>query len=115
THSCPTISSSDLTLYEGEEDHQHVFYTGEVPNQQVHTLIDYLMSHYGKNIYLIGNDYIYPKETNDQVREYVRKKGGNIVQETYVPFGHKEFYQTVQDIILQKPDAIFSTLVGQSV
>lgn len=103
------------TLYEGEEDHQHVFYTGEVPNQQVHTLIDYLMSHYGKNIYLIGNDYIYPKETNDQVREYVRKKGGNIVQETYVPFGHKEFYQTVQDIILQKPDAIFSTLVGQSV
>src|SRR5699024_9409206 len=55
------------TLYEGQEDHPNVFYTGEVPNQQVHTLIDYLMSQYGKRIYLIGNDYIYPRETNSQV------------------------------------------------
>ena len=103
------------TLYEGQEDHPNVFYTGEVPNQQVHTLIDYLMSHYGKRIYLIGNDYIYPRETNAQVKSYVADKKGEIIAEEYVPFGHKEFHRIIQDIILQKPDAIFSTLVGQSV
>src|SRR5699024_5897249 len=103
------------TLYEGQENHPNVFYTGEVPNQQVHTLIDYLMAHYGKNIYLIGNDYIYPQETNAQVKRYVARKGGNILGETYVPFGHKDFHAIMQDIIVKKPDAIFSTLVGQSV
>lgn len=103
------------TLYEGQENHPNVFYTGEVPNQQVHTLIDYLMAHYGKNIYLIGNDYIYPQETNAQVKRYVARKAGNILGETYVPFGNKDFHAIVQDIIVKKPDAIFSTLVGQSV
>lgn len=103
------------TLYEGQEDHPNVFYTGEVPNQQVHTLVDYLMNQYGKRIYLIGNDYIYPRETNAQVKAYIEKKGGEIVEEKYVPFGHKEFHQTTQDIILNRPDAVFSTLVGQSV
>lgn len=103
------------TLYEGQENHPNVLYTGEVPNQQVHTLIDYLMDQYGKRIYLIGNDYIYPQATNSQVKAYVDEKGGEIVEEKYVPFGHREFHQTIQDIILTKPDAIFSTLVGQSV
>lgn len=103
------------TLYEGEENHPNVFYTGEVPNQQVHTLIDYLMSHYGKRIYLIGNDYIYPRETHAQVKSYVKGKSGESIEEKYVPFGHREFHHVIQDIILKKPDAIFSTLVGQSV
>lgn len=103
------------TLYEGQEDHPHVFYTGEVPNQQVYTLVDYLMSQYGKRIYLLGNDYIYPHETNNQVKTYVQQKGGEVIEEKYVPFGHQDFHHTIQDIILQKPDAVFSTLVGQSV
>lgn len=103
------------TLYEGQEKHPHVFYTGEIPNQQVHTLIDYLMMQYGKRIYLIGNDYIYPRKTHEQVKAYVNENGGEIIEETYVPFGNLEFHQTMQDIILKKPDAIFSTLVGQSV
>src|SRR5690625_1015351 len=103
------------TLYEGQEDHPNVFYTGEVPNQQVHTLIDYLMNQYGKRIYLIGNDYVYQRETNAQVKAYVKEKGGEIIEEKYVPFGNREFHQTTQDIILKKPDAVFSTLVGQSV
>lgn len=103
------------TLYEGQEDHPNVFYTGEVPNQQVHTLLDYLMDSYGKRIYLVGNDYIYPRETNAQVKTYAMEKEGEIVQEQYVPFGHREFHNVIQDIILKKPDVIFSTLVGQSV
>ncbi len=103
------------TLYEGQENHPNVFYTGEVPNQQVHTLIDYLMNQYGTRIYLIGNDYIYPRETNAQVKAYINEKRGEIAGEKYVPFGYQEFHEPIQDIILTNPDAIFSTLVGQSV
>lgn len=103
------------TLYEGQEDHPNVFYTGEVPNQQVHILIDYFMHHYGKRIYLIGNDYIYPRETNEQVKTYTSGKNGEVIEERYVPFGNQEFHEVIQDIILKNPDVIFSTLVGKSV
>ncbi|RST74313.1 sigma-54-dependent Fis family transcriptional regulator [Siminovitchia acidinfaciens] len=103
------------TLYEGQEDHPNVFYTGEVPNQQVHVLIDYFMRHYGKRIYLIGNDYIYPRKTNEQVKAYATAKNGEVTTERYVPFGHQDFHEVIQDIILKKPDVVFSTLVGKSV
>lgn len=103
------------TLYEGMEDHPNIFYTGELPNQQVNTLIDYSLDTYGKTYYFIGNDYIYPKESNKQARAYIESKGGRVINEAYLPFGHKEFSQIAQDIILKKPDVIFSNLVGQSV
>lgn len=103
------------TLYEGQEDHPNVFYTGEVPNQQVHVLIDYFMRHYGKRIYLIGNDYIYPRKTNEEVKAYATGKNGEVAAERYVPFGHQDFHEVIQDIILKKPDVVFSTLVGKSV
>ncbi|MFS0813497.1 transporter substrate-binding protein [Peribacillus phoenicis] len=103
------------TLYEGRECHPNVFYTGEVPNQQVHTLLDYLTSHYGKRVYCIGTDYIYPRETNKQVQTYLKELDGAVIGERYVPFGQQKFYDILEDIIFKKPDAIFSTLVGKSI
>ena len=103
------------TLYEGMECHPNVFYTGEVPNQQVHVLIDYLTQQFGRKIYCIGTDYIYPRETNVQVMKYIKEKEGIVVGERYVPFGHKNFFEIIQDVLVKKPDGIFLTLVGSSV
>lgn len=103
------------TLYEGVEAHPHVFYTGEVPNQQVLTLLHYMTAHYGKNVYLIGTDYIYPHFTNRQVYEYLNHLGGKVVGENYVSFGQARFDEIIQEILDKKPDAVFSTLVGENV
>ncbi|GIO09251.1 hypothetical protein J31TS6_52790 [Brevibacillus reuszeri] len=103
------------TLYEGQECHPNVIYTGELPNQQVHTLLDYLTCHYGKRVYCIGTDYIYPRETNQQVQSFLRDRNGAVVKEHYVPFGHQHFQDVWSDILSQEPDAIFSTLVGKSI
>jgi sigma-54 dependent transcriptional regulator, acetoin dehydrogenase operon transcriptional activator AcoR len=103
------------TLYEGQECHPHVFYTGEVPNQQVHTLLNYLTHQYGKKVYCIGTDYLYPRETNRQVETYLKKINGTVVGEHYVPFGYQHFYHVLEDIISKQPDVIFSTLVGESI
>jgi transcriptional regulator with PAS, ATPase and Fis domain len=103
------------TLYEGRECHANVFYTGEVPNQQVHTLLDFIIHYYGKRIYCLGSDYVYPRETHQQVKIYLEEKKGAIVDERYVPLGHKQFHDILKDIINKKPDAIFSTLVGESI
>lgn len=101
-------------LYEGHETHKHVLYTGEVPNQQVYTTLKFMTEHFGPNIYLIGNDYIYPRETNKQVAKYLKELKGKVVGERYVPFGYSSFIEEFQTITSQKPDAIFSTLVGES-
>ncbi len=103
------------TLYEGRECHPNVFYTGEVPNQQIHTLLNYLTHRFGKRIYCVGTDYIYPRETNQQVKTYLNERNGSVIGEQYVPFGHQNFYDILEDIMLKQPDAIFLTLVGQSI
>lgn len=102
------------TLYEGKECHPNVFYSGEVPNQQVHTLLHYLTSHYGKRIYCIGSDYIYSRETVRQVKTYLKENNGELIGEKYVPFGYQKFDSILEEVILKQPDAIFSTIVGQS-
>ncbi|SFE82205.1 transporter substrate-binding protein [Alteribacillus iranensis] len=102
-------------LYEGQECHPNVFYTGEVPNQQVHTLLEYGAQHYGKRVYAIGTDYVYPRETNQQVKLFLKGKEHSLVGERYVPFGFTSFYEIFQEIVEKKPDIIFSTLVGKSV
>ncbi len=101
-------------LYEGHETHKHVLYTGEVPNQQVYTTLKFITEHFGPNVYLIGNDYIYPRETNKQVAKYLKELKGKVVGERYVPFGYSSFIEEFQTITSQKPDAIFSTLVGEN-
>jgi transcriptional regulator with PAS, ATPase and Fis domain/ABC-type branched-subunit amino acid transport system substrate-binding protein len=101
-------------LYEGHETHPHVFYTGEVPNQQVDTMMKFIIENVGPNIYLIGNDYIYPKETNKQVRKYIKSLNGKVAGERYYSFGHAQFEEEFQAIINSKADAIFSTIVGDS-
>ncbi|MFB4165116.1 transporter substrate-binding protein [Alteribacillus sp. JSM 102045] len=102
-------------LYEGHETHPNLFYTGEVPNQQVYTLLKYIKKYFGPKIYLIGNEYIYPHATNQEVKKYWDYLGGEIVGDTYVPFGHTHYTDIFQDIQKKSADTIFSTLVGESV
>ncbi|OMP68042.1 transporter substrate-binding protein [Domibacillus epiphyticus] len=101
-------------LYEGNETHPHVFYTGEVPNQQVDTMMKFIVENFGPNIYLIGNDYIYPQETNKQAKKYIKSLNGKVAGERYVPFGYSQFAEEYQKINASKADAIFSTIVGDS-
>jgi sigma-54 dependent transcriptional regulator, acetoin dehydrogenase operon transcriptional activator AcoR len=103
------------TLYEGQEMHPNVFYIGEVPNQQVVSLLKFIVQHFGRRIYLIGNDYIYPRYTNQQIREILNELNGEVVGEQYVPLGYTQFKRYLQDIQQASPSVIFSTLVGESV
>ncbi|MGG2197906.1 MULTISPECIES: transporter substrate-binding protein [Paenibacillus] len=102
------------TLYEGAEQHRNIFYCGSLPNQQLLHFIPWIIGHLGKSFYLIGSDYIYPRETNRYIRHLVDSCGGSIIGETYVALGDTKFSQHLQDIRRASPDVIFSTLVGDS-
>lgn len=104
------------TLYEGFEYSPNVMYGGATPNQNSVPLANYLMETYGKRIYFVGSDYIYPRESNRVMRNVLRQGGGEVVGEEYVPLnaGISRFKTIVEDIQNAKPDAIFSTVVGRA-
>lgn len=104
------------TLYEGFEFSPNVIYTGAAPNQNSVALCRYLMDHFGPRFFFVGSDYIYPRESNRIMRELLRANGGEVVGETYLGLRarQRDFLPVIRDIRRQKPDVIFSTIVGDS-
>ena len=102
------------TLYEGRECSRNVMYGGAVPNQQQQDFVPWLFENYGGRFYLIGNDYVYPREENNVCRMILDQLGGEAIHEEYVPIGHSEFSSVINRIRQMQPDVIFCTLVGDS-
>jgi urea transport system substrate-binding protein len=104
------------TLYEAEECSKNCFYTGQVPNQQLSEFVPWIMNTLGrKKFYLIGANYIYPKETNREVKALLQKYGGTVVAEEYSPLGSTEFSTNINKIASSGCDVVFSDLVGDQV
>ncbi len=104
------------TLYEGFEYSPNIIYTGAAPNQNSVELVDFLLESYGSRFYLIGSDYIYPRESNRIMRELLRQRRGEVVGEHYLDLGARpsEFRLLMRDVRNSSPDVIFSTVVGQA-
>lgn len=103
------------TLYEAQECSKNVFYTGAVPNQQLDDFVPWIIKNIGPKFYLIGANYIYPKETNREVKALLKNFGGETVAEEYAPLGHTEFSTNINKIAAKNPDVVFSTLVGDQI
>ncbi len=104
------------SFYEGFEYSPNVIYTGAVPNQTSVRLAAYLLRNRGKRFFLVGADYLYPRESNRVMRDVVEQHGGEILEEVYLPLeaSAQELDEVLRDIARLEPDVVFSTLVGQS-
>ncbi|MEB3103496.1 transporter substrate-binding protein [Ferviditalea candida] len=103
------------TQYEGEERHPNIIYCGPLPNQQLLYFIPWIIENLGKSFYLIGSDYIYPRETNRHIGYLIKRHGGYVVGESYAPLGTQKFNKHLIEIDQTNPEVVFSTLVGESV
>jgi urea ABC transporter urea binding protein len=104
------------TLYEAPECSKNCFYTGAVPNQQLDDFVPWILNKLGrKKFYLIGANYIYPKETNREVKALLAKHGGTVVAEEYSPLGATEFSTNINKIASSGCDIVFSDLVGDQI
>ena len=103
------------TLYEAQECSYNCFYTGAVPNQQLDDFAPWVIDKFGPRHYLIGANYIYPKETNREWKALLDAHGGETLAEEYAPLGHTEFATNINKIASLQPDVVFSTLVGDQI
>ena len=100
--------------YEGFEASPNIMYMGASPNQQVIPAIDYCVENFGKRMYLLGSDYVFPRTANAIIKAQLEQLGGTIVAETYVPMHEADFNSIVKEIKELKPDVIINTLNGSS-
>lgn len=118
----PNIEKTDSllfypTFYEGFEYSDHVFYFGSSPNQYTVQLVDHMMRKFGDSFYLVGANYVFPRESNRIVKELLRQAGGKVVGERYLPLDSspKQAESVVRDIVAARPDVVFSILVGDQI
>jgi urea transport system substrate-binding protein len=102
--------------YEGQECSPNIFYGGETPNQQIEPAITWLVKNKGRNFFLIGSDYVFPKTANRIVRGQVRSLDATIQGEHYVPLGSMDVTNAIRDIRQSMPNGgvIINTLNGES-
>lgn len=102
------------TFYEGGACHKLLFCFGEVPSQQVEPFLPWFMKEFGKKVYILGADYIWPHILNKHVRRIVEREGGKVIHEEYVPIPVSDFSSTIARIKMLKPDVVYSDLAGSA-
>ena len=102
--------------YEGQECSNNVFYTGATPNQQIEPAVDWLLENKGKDFFLVGSDYVFPRTANTIIKEQLATKGGKTVGEDYLPLGDTEVTPIIAKIKAALPNGgvIFNSLNGDS-
>ncbi|MES2951314.1 MAG: substrate-binding domain-containing protein [Pseudomonadota bacterium] len=102
-------------VYEGGECSAGTYVLGETPEQQLEPVIPFLaQEHAAKRWYLIGNDYIWPHNTNTAAKKFIAAAGGQVVGEEYLPFAVDNFDSSLIKIRDKKADAVLITLVGSA-
>ncbi|MCR4821457.1 MAG: urea ABC transporter substrate-binding protein, partial [Treponema sp.] len=100
--------------YEGMEASPNIMYMGAAPNQQAVPAVEFCAKEFGKNMFLVGSDYVFPRTANKIIKAQLANIGGTVAGEEYTPMGHTDFATIVSKIQAAKPDCIINTLNGDS-
>lgn len=105
------------TQYEGFEYASNVIYTGAAPNQGCLQLAQYMLSKIGKRVWMVGSDYIWPREINRIMRDLIVESDGEVLGEEFRPLETDEasIVQVAKLIVEQQPDFVFANFVGKSI
>ncbi len=102
-------------VYEGGECAAGTYVNGETPTQQLQPVIPWLTNERKlKKWYLVGNDYIWGRNTNAEAKRYIAAAGAQVVGEEYFPFTIDNFDSSLARIRESGADAVLVSLVGGS-
>lgn len=102
--------------YEGQECSNNIFYTGAAPNQQIEPSVQWLLDNKGKEFFLVGSDYVFPRTANTIIKAQLEAKGGKTVGEDYIPLGNTEVKAVIAKIKQALPNGgvIYNSLNGDT-
>lgn len=100
--------------YEGMEMSPNIMYMGAAPNQQAVPAVDFCAEKFGKKMFLVGSDYVFPRTANKIIKAQLANIGGTCAGEEYTPMGHTDYATIVSKIAAAKPDCVINTLNGDS-
>lgn len=101
------------TSYEGHTCAPNFFVTGEVPEQQVTPLVDYMATEQGSSKwFLAGSNYIAMTGGNKFAAGAIKDKGGTVVGNEYAPIGTTDFTPLIQRIVSSGADTLLGSFLG---
>lgn len=100
--------------YEGLELSPRAVYLGAAPNQQIIPAVRWALERFGRRVMLVGSDYVFPRVANAIIRDQVAANGGEVAAERYLPLGSRRVADLVEEIRTLRPDAILSTINGDT-
>lgn len=100
-------------VYEGGECARGTYMNGETPSQQLEPVIPWIAAERKpKKWYMIGNDYVWGRNTNAAAKGYIQKTGAQVVGDEYLPFTVDNFDSSLARIRDSGADAVLVSLVG---
>ncbi len=100
------------TYYEGGVCERYFMSTGQVPNQQIIPSVNWLTENEGKSTYIIGSDYVWPRESANVIKSAMEAKGGSVVGEDFLPFGTQDFGPVFDRVRSANPDFVWVMVAG---
>lgn len=103
--------------YEGFEYSRNAIYCGAAPNQNSAKLGEFLLNDTGMRFYMVGSDYIWPRESDRIMSEMVAVEGGEVIGRGYLKLDAPaaDYQPLVSDIKRLQPDVVFCNFVGEAI
>ena len=98
--------------YEGGVCDANMLSDGAVPEQQLSTLLPYMVEKFGKRVYTVAADYNFGHLSSAWGHSIMKPLGVDFVGEEFIPLGVSQFAQTIQNIQRAKPDWLYMLDVG---
>lgn len=117
-HIAPALVDFDIpyvytSLHEGATT-PGVLSTGETPAEQIAPGLSWLHRQLGiRRWAIVGSDYIWPRNSARAVRDYAHASGLDIVHESFVQFGCRNFSRVLSAISASNAEGVVMLLVGR--
>ena len=98
--------------YEGGVCDGSMLSVGAVPEQQLSTLLPWMVEKFGKKVYTVAADYNFGHLSAEWGDSILKPLGCQILGEEFIPLGVSQFGSTIQNIQRAKPDWLYMLDVG---
>ena len=100
-------------LYEGGESRPGVVLTGETPDLQLGPTLDWFSGAAGVRRWtIVGDDYVWPRRSAATAARYLRRIGGTVCDEMFVPLGTTDFSTVLSRVEASGCEAVLMLLIG---